>query len=190
MKIAIWRQLFVGSLLACVSVNGSADELDLSLNSDVVRLAYQWPIRADKLRLDAGLLHNQDLGEVFNFGLHLVDFASEGDNPLRAGLGGKLFYINTDTVVDDEAALGLGGFVVYTLPDYNRFSIRGDLYYAPEILSFGDSEEFVEIGARVSYNVLRDADVFLGARYIGLEFEGGAKLRMDTGLHAGIQLRF
>lgn len=167
-----------------------AGELDLSLNDDAVRLAYAWPARGDKLQLDAGLLHQQDLGEVVHFGLHLVDFASDGPNPLRAGLGGRLYYTNSDTAFDDELTLALGGFVNYTLPDYNRFSIGARLYYAPEILTFGDSEEFIELDARISYNVLRDADVFLGARYIGIEFEGGGKLRLDTGLHAGIQLRF
>lgn len=179
-------------LLAVLTTTGPVQggELDLSLNSDAVRLAYAWPIRGDKLSLDAGLLHQQDLGEIAHFGLHLVDFASDGPNPLRAGLGGRLYYTNSDTVFDDELTLALGGFVNYTLPDYNRFSIGARIYYAPEILTFGDSEEFIELDARISYNVLRDADVFLGARYIGIEFQGGGKLRLDTGLHAGIQLRF
>ncbi len=185
-----WRQWVVGLAGVCVLGTATANDLDLSLNDDVVRLNYSWPARADKLVLDVGILHNQDLGEVVNIGLHLVDFATEGSNPIRAGLGGKIFYSDTDTPADDELSLGLGGFLSYTLPNYNRFSLRGALYYAPEILSFGDSEEFVELEGRINYNVLRDADIFIGARYIGIEFEGGGKLRMDTGIHAGIQLRF
>lgn len=180
------------SWLLIVVVPGlvAAGELDININDDAARLSYAWPIRNDQLRVDVGLLSHQDRGELVHIGLHLVDWASTGANPLKGGLGGKLFYADTDTVFDDELALGLGGFLKYTFPQYNRFSVSGQAYFAPDVLSWGDSEQFVELEARLSYNVLREADIYLGARYINMEFEGGGDFTLDNGLHAGIQLRF
>jgi len=186
---ALWPHV-LWPLFVLVPGVGLAGELDINLNDDAARLSYAWPIRDDKLSLDAGLLTHQDRGEMVHFGLHLVDWASGGSNPLQGGLGGKLFYANTDSIFDDELVAGLGGFLRYTIPQYNRFSVSGQAYYAPDVLSFGDSEQFFEVEARVSYNVLREADIYLGARYINIEFEGGADFTLDNGLHAGIQLRF
>ena len=187
------RALRRNSLLACAMLVPGlciAGELDININDDAARLSYAWPVRADKLRLDAGFLSHQDRGEMLHFGLHLVDWASSGTNPLQGGLGGKLFYADTDSVFDDELLLGLGGFLRYTIPQYNRFSVSGQAYFAPDVLSFGDSEQFFELEARISYNVLREADIYLGARYITIEFENGGDFTLDNGLHAGIQLRF
>ncbi|MEO0997742.1 MAG: YfaZ family outer membrane protein [Pseudomonadota bacterium] len=186
-----WAGLAASGLMCLVLVQPAvAGDLDLNLNDDAARLTYAWPARGDRLKLDAGWLHHQDRGDVIHGGLHLVDFASSGPNPVRGGLGGKLFYVDTETTFDDELVLGVGGFLKYTLPQYNRFSIGGSVYFAPDVLAFGDSDEFVELEARLSYNVLREGDIYLGARYINIGFDGGGDFTLDNGLHAGIQLRF
>ncbi len=179
--------LVAGSLLLGSPVN--AETLDLNLNDDAVRLSYAWPAKGDKLQLDAGILHHQDRGELGHFGLHLVDLAAPG-NQLKAGLGGKLFYANAEGPGDDLFNLGLGGFLHYTFPQSNRFSVSGHGYFAPDILAFGDADTFVELEARISYNVLRDGDIYLGARYVNIELRPGGDVTLDNGLHAGIQLRF
>lgn len=188
------KQLFCLSVSLLVlalylSSPAQSEALDLNLNDDAVRLSYAWPAKGEKLQLDAGLLHHQDRGELGHFGLHLVDLAAPGKQ-LKAGLGGKLFYANADGPGDDLFNLGLGGFVHYTFPNSNRFSVSGHGYFAPDILAFGDADTFVEFEARLSYNVLRDGDIYLGARYINIELRPGGDVTLDNGLHAGIQLRF
>lgn len=171
-----------------------AGELDLSVNDDAARLAYAWKTPSDNLRLDAGWLHHQDRGDVINLGLHLEGAASSGTNPVVGGLGGKVFYIDPDQVGFDAIVLGVGGFLRYTLPRYNRFNIYAHAYYAPDVLAFGDGKQYREVEARIGYNVLREADVFLGVRYSNAEFDlsglGTPDITMDNGLHVGIQLRF
>ena len=110
--------------------------------------------------------------------------------PVTAGLGGQLIYLSPDDFSDDEAALALGGFVRYVFPNANRFSVQGRAYYAPDVLAFGDLEEVLEVEARISYNVLRDADLYLGARYIRAEADNGPEVTLDNGLMVGVQLRF
>ncbi len=190
MRNCIFTLAAAMTLAMSLTSAANANDLELSLNDDAVRLVYAWPAREDKLRIDAGLLHHQDRGELVHVGLHLEGLASSGNNPLHGGLGGRVVYANTDGPSDDAFALALGGYLKYTFPAYNRFSVQGHAYFAPDILNFGDADQFVELDARVSYNVLRNGDIFLGARYINLEFQPGGDFRLDNGLHAGIQLRF
>lgn len=167
-----------------------AAELDLNVNDDAARLTYAWQVPDGKLRFDAGWLHHQDRGDVGHFGMHLVDLASTGRNPLRGGLGGKIFYMNSDRIDDDGFALGLGGFLSYTIPRANRITLSGHAYFAPDVLAFGGSGGYHEVEGRVSYNVLREADVYLGARYARADFDRRGDDVIDNGLHIGITLRF
>ncbi len=168
----------------------AAADLDLNFNDDAARFTYGWELPERKLRVDAGWLHHQDRGDVGHVGLHLVDLASTGPNPLRGGLGGKLFYADSDRRDDSGFAVGLGGFLAYTLPQFNRLTVSGHLYFAPDVLAFSGAEGYQEFEARLSYNVLRQADIYLGARYSEADFGNRGKALIDNGLHVGIQLRF
>ncbi|MEO0346132.1 MAG: YfaZ family outer membrane protein [Pseudomonadota bacterium] len=179
------------TLYAATVVTGAhASELNLSLNDDAARLTYAWDISANDLKLDVGWLTHQDRGDVLNVGVHLEGAASSGDTPVIGGLGGKVFYIDPDAVGFDATVIGIGGYLRYTLPQYNRFNLYGHAYFAPDVLAFGDGDTYREFEARIGYNVLREADVFLGVRYANIEFDPVGDVTMDNGLHLGIQLRF
>lgn len=180
----------LGVMLFCLAAQAGADALDLSLNDDAVRLQYERDNVGRGFRVDAGWLHHQDRGDVIHVGFHITGDASSGDAPLIGGLGGKIFHIDPDGAAVDATVLGLGGFFRYTFPDYDRFNVYGHAYLAPDILSFGDGDRYQEVELRLSYNVLRNADVFVGARYSNTEFEPAGDLTSDNGLHVGMQLRF
>ncbi|MEO0616950.1 MAG: YfaZ family outer membrane protein [Pseudomonadota bacterium] len=175
---------------ATVSSGAIAEELNLSINDDAARLTYAWDVTDNDLKLDAGWLHHQDRGDVLNVGLHLEGAASSGASPVIGGLGGKVFYIDPDGVSFDAIVLGIGGYLRYTLPQYNRINLYAHAYFAPDVLAFGDGDTYQEFEARIGYNVLREADVFLGVRYANIEFDPFGEVTMDNGLHLGIQLRF
>lgn len=168
----------------------SAGELDINVNDDAARGTFAWPLSNSKLALDVGWLHHQDRGDVGHFGLHLVDFASAGANPIEAGIGTKLFYFDSESLDLDGIAGGLGGFFRYTFPNMDRIKIGASLYYAPDVLATGDAESYREIGLQVAYNVLREADVYLGIRNVKGEFDTGAEATIDSGLHIGFRLEF
>ncbi|MEL7298646.1 MAG: YfaZ family outer membrane protein, partial [Pseudomonadota bacterium] len=121
---------------------------------------------------------------------HLTGEASPGANPVIGGLGGKIFVIDPDALNVDAVVLGIGGYLRYTMPQYDRINVYAHAYIAPDVLSFGDGDRFHEVEARIGYNVLREADVYVGLRNISASFDNGAELTVDTGLIAGIQLRF
>ncbi|MDJ0699278.1 MAG: YfaZ family outer membrane protein [Woeseiaceae bacterium] len=173
-----------------VSAQATARALDISLNDDMVDAGFTWRLGDNKLLADVGWLHNQDRGDVVGGGIHLVDAASAGDDPLQAGMGLRALYIDPDLSGDSGTAVALGGFVRYTLPGANRFNIGAHGYYAPDVVTFSDLSEFYEVGVRVGYNVLRDGDVFLGVRTVRAEFGDAGRLSLDSGLHIGFELRF
>ena len=176
--------------LALCCAQAVADEVDLSFNSDAARLQYVRDLRSTTLRLDTGWLHHTDNGNVVHVGLHLADMASGGENPLQAGLGGRLVYTNGDLTNQDGFALPIGGYLRYTPNRFNRVSIAGEVYFAPDVLSLGDAKKYEEYAVRIGYNLMREADIYIGARYVKGEYKKSADARFDTGMHIGITLRF
>ena len=78
----------------------------------------------------------------------------------------------------------------YTFATNNRFGLGADLYIAPDVLAFGDAEQYLQISGHVSYNVIRDGHVFLGVRNVKGEFDDSPDITFDTGLHIGFRLKF
>jgi len=172
-----------------VSAQTTGRAFDISLNGDMVDAGFTWRLGDRKLLADVGWLHNEDRGDVFSGAIHLVDAASTGADPLQAGMGVRLLFVDPDPASVDGSALALGGFVRYTLPNANRFNIGAHGYYAPDVVTFSDLTEFYELGVRVGYNVVKDGDVFLGVRTVKAEF-GPGDLSLDSGMHIGFEFRF
>ncbi len=172
------------------SAQTSHRAFDINVNDDAVRAALFLRAGNPKLLADLGWLHHQTKGDAIHLGIHLVDAASNGQDPLQAGIGVRFVYTEPDDVLVDGSALALGGFVRYVLPSANRINIGGYLYYAPDVVSFGDVREYYDVGARVGYNVVRDADIYLGVRTTKADYGGPGRYSFDTGLHIGFEIRF
>ncbi len=166
-----------------------ADELDLSFNADAFRLIYALDLR-EGLRVDGGWLHHQDNGDAIHAGLQLVNQANLGPNPVIAGVGGRVVYTDGDRSSQDGFALAVGGSLRYTLPRYNRFSLEGEVFFAPDVLSTGDMEQYREGAVRVAYSITQQARVYVGARYLRGDYDDVADVRFDTGMHLGVHLQF
>ena len=179
----------VALLLAVPATVALAAEVDLSVNADAARLTVAVPI-GNNLLVDGSYLYHSDHGHVPSIAGHVTGAAS-GTDPLWAGLGVRLSYVNNDRgSEEDGTALGMGGFARYTLPQYDRISFGGSLYYAPKVLSFGDVEEFFEYGAWAGYAVIKQADVYLGWRRVRADFKNDDTKSIDSGFHIGFRARF
>ena len=185
---------FVVSLLgisvACAQV--FADEVDLSLNADALRLQYVYELESTGLNFDGGWLHHTDNGDVLHGGVHLVDLASSGGrDKVEAGIGGRVVYTDGEFRNQSGFAAPIGGFVRWTPRAIDRLSVGGSLYFAPSILTLGDMDKYQEYTLKVSYNVLRQADIYIGARYVRGDYDKGAPdARFDTGMNIGMSLRW
>jgi len=166
-----------------------AHEIDLSLNSGAFRVTYATPV-GDGLRLEGGWLHDTDEGDVAHAGFLVTGDAAPGGQKVTAGIGVRLAYLGGDGSQRDGYALGVGGSLRWVVPRYDRFAVSGEWYWAPDILSGGDAEKYVDGTVRVGYSVTRQAEVYLGARYTGADYKDRPSILFDTGMHAGFNLRF
>ena len=165
-----------------------ADVVDLSVNDEALRLTYIAQFEARGMDLDFGWLHHEDDGDVGTVGLQVVDIGGEATGPWSVGLGGQLFYVTTDA--DDGYGLGLGGHAGYRPRRLQRFEVTAHAIYAPSILSFGDAEEYLDVGLTAGFWVLTRGKIYLGAREVRADFEGRSSVTIDHGLHAGLRIGF
>jgi len=186
-RFALSVLLLSGSSLAM----GGA--LDLNLSGDAVRLDFATPLSAGGLEADVSFLHHEEDGQpdadIAGLGLHLVDDAAQNVNPFRVGVGAKLFFMDTEVL--DGGALGVGGFFRWTLPQYNRFALGGSVHFAPDVVSFGDAETFLAYTLRGEYEILRQANVYIGYRRVRAEFaDVPGRVTLDSGIHFGLRITF
>jgi len=175
-------------LLLCASAG--AGEIDLSFNSDAVRVFYLYDFDRNDLSGDVGFVTNSDRGTVINASLFLKGLASDGNNPLQAGVGARTGYVDGDASDQTGFPVAIGAFMRYALPAMDRLSIRGDAWIAPDVLTIGDLDKYQDLQLRLQYALLRDADVFVGARYLNTEFSNGSRQIIDNGLNFGFNIRF
>ena len=178
----------VAALLLCNVA--TAGEVDFSFNSDAFRIFYIHDFVSNDLQSDFGLLYNDDDDWVGNVSLYLTGFASDGSNPLQAGIGGRTGYVSGDSSKQSGVPLAVGGWLKYTFPSLNRLSIRGDLFYAPSILSFGELDRYTDVTARIGYNVLKQADIYLGYRFVEGAFESRPDVKFDDDFNIGFSIRW
>jgi hypothetical protein len=180
------------ALLSVCFVQSAAAEnpaLDVSFNADAFRLDFRSPAFS-RAAVDISWLHNQDDGDVIGFGLFRTGLASPGSNPVKVGLGAKLVYGDPDKGGSNGGAFALGGYFRWVFPQYNRIGIGGELYYAPGVFSFSDTDSYEEESLYISYGIMKDAWVYLGVRHVKMRFEDDPSVTFDTGLHLGVRLSF
>lgn len=180
-----------GIMLGLLLCNAAtADEIDLSFNSDAVRFEYVRDLRSNDLRADFGLLSNSDDGWAATTSLYLSGLASDGSNPLKAAIGGRVAWVNGDDSDQDGASLAIGGYLNYVFPRLNRVSLRGDAWFAPDILSIADLDKYQDYSLRLGYSVLKQADLYVGLRYVRGDFDNDSKAEFDDGAIIGLNIRF
>jgi predicted small secreted protein len=165
--------------------------LDINVSGNAVRAAFDHEITLSGLDLSFSALHNTDHGDVGGVGLGLRANANPGHSPVTALIGVKAVWLNPHySGVDSGYALALGGGVDYVLPSFNRVSIGGRVYWAPNVTSFSNATRFLKAEVRAGYRILPNGTVYVGYRHVTARFENTDSLIMDNGLNLGFALRF
>ena len=183
-------RLFAALCAVMLCATAGAGEFDLGFNSDAVRANYAYDFNRNELSGDIGLTVNSDKGTVINASLFRQGFASDGANPLKAGIGFRTGYVDGDDSGQSGIPLALGLFFRYALPAMDRVSLQGAAWYAPDALTTGDLEKYQDFSLRIQYAFLREADIFVGASYLETEFDNDTRQLIYNGLNAGFNIRF
>jgi len=192
------RTALLGALtFASVSLAPAAmagGSLDISLSDDVVRLGYDATQMGSGLHVSLAGLHDADKGDMISAGLHVVDVRPSTSN-LYIGVGAKIFAYSTDSAdhYDDYsgAAMGVGGFFRYSIPAAPDVSVAGYAYYAPSVISFGDTENMVVSDLRLQFALLPTARIYAGYRYNGISLDNvDRRYKLGDGAHLGLTIDF
>lgn len=202
MQFSLPKACLVALLSGLVSTCLFANSGEISLNSHSVKLQGDWSLGNNGLEMEAALLHHEDRGNVAS--VAAMKFGNAGSEGLNAGIGLKLAYVDPDYSPEaviaifpppsfsspSGIALAVGGKVRYVPADYNRVNVGAYAWFAPDVLTFDKLDKYQEIGVYVGYNVIRDADVFLGYRNVKGGFKSYGDISIDSGLHIGMRATF
>lgn len=187
------RRNFYRYIFVLISFFASAQlhshTLDLSLNNKAVFVDWTTQLPDTELNLGAGLLHHQDNGDVYFGNIFVADNVNK-QAAILAGVGGRVYYIDSDKGDNTGTAIGLGGFINWEIPTVPNLSIRSDLYYAPDVLSFDEVERYLDFSARVQYRIIEQAWLYVGYRNAEVKPTAGSDQTMDEGGHLGLMLWF
>jgi hypothetical protein len=85
----------------------------------------------------------------------------------------------------------LGAQVRYELPGERRIALAGDLYYGPEIMTFGDAKHFQQYGARIEFSASPQVQVYGGYRKTYFTLKTGiTDAVVINSPYVGLQLSF
>jgi hypothetical protein len=174
--------------VVCTIGTSSGGELEIYLNDDAARGRFGSAVGRTNLDFDVGALHHRDEGTLFHAGLYVAGFADQGASTLEVALGGRLLVAETE--VEDGSALAVGGSIDYALPKIERLALGAFLFYAPSSTSFGDVDEMLDVGASVGYRVLESSTLFLTVTSVDVQFDSGAEVEVDRGIHVGFRTSF
>jgi len=93
------------------------------------------------------------------------------NTPLYLGLGLKANYNKNDDKKFVSIPLGFEG--IYKVPStrYVPITLNASIYYAPEVLSLEDANEFIEFGVNARFEVIENGLIVLGYRNIHTNYE-------------------
>ncbi len=176
------------TLAADASVELNVNDSDFEARLDVLVNSGGAP-----LTVGGGFLYSDD----DDFWLSNVNLAIKdevGAPGLNLGLGFKAVFGDTDTDNDDFTTLALA-FQFLAEYDFREsganlpISIAASLAWAPEILSFSDTEGYFEFYTAVYIHINYWASILLGYRDIEIEYDDGAEGEHDA-FYFGARLTF
>jgi YfaZ precursor len=169
-----------------------AQDLDINLNGHAVQFQYSTPVKGtthfNKGVLNASALFNSGGDYVLGAGARVSGSAGTGSPGLDVGVGAKVFGGSVDS--HGVIALALNGLARYSPPPLPRLGIRGEVYYAPNIVTFVDGTGFFQGDIRVEYEVLPESFVYVGYRRLHIDLRGRSGGTVDSSAHIGIQIHF
>ncbi len=161
--------------------------VDVALTNESIRGEHGAVRSGTAAYLTVGGWYHLENGQMGSVGFHAID--PQNTRPeLVAGLGGKAFLFKTPGF-ETSAAVGLGGFARYQPANFNGFGGEIQAYFAPPVLAFSSLDQFVDLQARVSYEVLPQGRVFVGYSHIQADYDE-AVAELDSSFTIGFRVRY
>jgi len=181
------RRHLLAIILLATAGAVKADGLDIFLNNNTVGVDYLTTYRGSDINF--GFLTsnaNNSSDWIAHGGLLVLGKEYGADSKVEGGLGAKVYFSSIGG--NSVTAAAIGGQATY-FPKSSKFGVGGYVYFAPDIITFGGSS-FTEYGLRAEYQMIETASAYVGIHNITVTPDGSGSVKVDDGLHVGINLRF
>lgn len=183
------RSVFAVSLLSLATA-AVADSIDINLSDDVAQFQYVAPmgnVGQGKSEFHAGFLYNDSNNALVDAGL-LVMSKEDSASDVSVGVGVKVLAARINT--NNAVSLALGGQVRYSPSADKKIGVVGQLYFAPDIVTFADADRYIETGVDLEYRVMPQATAYVGYRKVKFGIKTAQDETLDEGAHVGVRVAF
>jgi hypothetical protein len=165
--------------------------LEVSISDDALQAQYIRTLdlgQAEPVDVRGGFFYNEDRDLVLtgDFLARIGDLAERRTVEVRVGTrlyGGFLAVEDQDVF-----GIGLGGEAEYFLGRDRNTSIKLTLFYAPDIVTFGESDDIKDATLRLQTRLREGTDIFVGFRVFEIDMPVDREL--DDNLHLGFRRSF
>jgi hypothetical protein len=186
--------LFAASAMATISTTALAEAIDVTLRDSSAQLQYKSSMGRDalgKTEFHVGVLYANGSNMMTDFGLVVKDELGGNAPGFSVGVGLKGLaakVTDTNPTTGSVSALAIGGLLRYS--PVSRVGIVGQLYFSPNVVTFGDADRYFEAGTRLEFEVIPQAVVYVGYRRIGFSIKTQAYAVLDEGFNLGVRMSF
>lgn len=138
--------------------------------------------------LGGRLLYDDDTDTTLGAFVFRFEGALDASRSLEFGVGGQAFLGEADD--RDVGAVALGAEVTWVPPRARGFFGRARIYWAPGILSWGDTDSAVEWGVRAGIRFTPRVNAFVDYRHLEADFDDAGDRTLSEGLTLGFAGRF
>lgn len=191
------RQLkyLIAATLLFIAHAANADMFNIQLSNDSGRLYYSTEVFGGQygpVDLDMGVFFNQDRDKMAHIGMMVRNDTL--DNPLVISIGVRAYYGDVGHKAPGPrakfSALSIGGEVLFIPDNLGGLGFGVHYYVAPSVVSYMDADGFTEYGARINYELTKQANISAGYQKIKVNLNNNATLDVDSSFFFGIGLRF
>lgn len=167
-----------------------ANEFDMRISDDAIHANYSVSNDRGNGQFGAGYFYkNEDQAiNILNLDLHTKGQTAIANLPTTVGIGFQANLFKEDEL--KGSAIGIGGSARVNIPESPGLSFETALHYAPEVLAFGDSDEFRRFRLQINYRIIENADLSLGYRYLNVGIEDADNHTFESGAFLGVKLAF
>ena len=168
----------------------SASELSFRISNDTVGGGLEGNVGESDMF--AGFEHmykdKDDAVNISNLNFHTRGQTVVGNMPTTVMIGLEATHMKEGAF--KGSAIAFGGNIRMNLPSAPGLSLETRLHYAPDIVSYGDSDRFTRARAQINYRVIKSADISAGYQYLNTGVKDGDDRTFESGLYVGLKLVF
>lgn len=167
-------------------------EIEVYLAENALQAMYTTELDIGELGMNeirAGFLFSEGRDFVLT-GDMLVDVGQRPERPRwTLDVGPRLYGALLNIENQDIFAMAVGGRLSYLFRRNGATTMSVSAFYAPDIITFGNADNVVDVGIRFETQLTPATRIFLGYRFFEFDLPD-AKRKIDDDVHIGFRRRF